>query len=75
MQKRVPQKISNILTNGSPELSRILRQTYVLNTLNTILNQLLSEPSKRHCHIANVREQTIILHADSPAWATSKDKI
>jgi len=70
MQKRVPQKISNILTNSSPELSSILRQTHVLNTLNTILNQLLPEPSKNHCHIANVREQIIILHTDSPAWAT-----
>jgi len=62
-----PLQISKLL--GRSQYSRLVSQTRILKALETLLQELLPEPLKAHCHLLAIREETLVLAADSPVWA------
>jgi len=62
-----PLQINNLL--GRSQYSRLVSQTRILTALETLLQQLLPEPLKAHCHLLAIRDETLVLAADSPVWA------
>jgi hypothetical protein len=62
-----PLQINNLL--GRSQYSRLVSQTRILAALETLLQELLPEPLKAHCHLLAIRDETLVLAADSPVWA------
>ena len=62
-----PLQINNLL--GRSQYSRLVSQTRILVALETLLQELLPEPLKAHCHLLAIRDETLVLAADSPVWA------
>ena len=58
------------LLAGNPEgFQMILNHTQRLGALNRILRGCIPAPLNQHCQVANLRDNLLILHADSSAWA------
>ena len=62
-----PLQINNLL--GRSQYSCLVSQTRILVALETLLQELLPEPLKAHCHLLAIREEILVLAADSPVWA------
>jgi hypothetical protein len=62
-----PLQINNLL--GRSQYSRLVSRTRILVALETLLQELLPEPLKAHCHLLAIRDETLVLAADSPVWA------
>ena len=56
--------------HGSDPLSEIINQIARLQHLSQTLRGALPAPLEQHCQVANVRGQSLLLHADTAAWAT-----
>ncbi|MEN8205463.1 MAG: DciA family protein [Pseudomonadota bacterium] len=54
---------------GGSRYSRLVSQARILMALETLLQELLPEPLKAHCHLLAIRDETLVLAADSPVWA------
>ncbi len=58
------------LLKGSPDaLQAVLNHTQRLEVLNRTLRGCIPAPLNQHCQVANLRDNMLILHADSSAWA------
>ena len=58
------------LLKGSPDaLQAVLSHTQRLEVLNRTLRGCIPAPLNQHCQVANLRDNILILHADSSAWA------
>jgi hypothetical protein len=62
-----PLRINNLL--GRSQYSRLVSQTRILIATESLLQELLPDPLKAHCHLLAIREETLVLAADSPVWA------
>jgi hypothetical protein len=62
-----PLQINNLL--GRSQYSCLVSQTRILVALETLLQELLPEPLKARCHLLAIRDETLVLAADSPVWA------
>lgn len=62
-----PLKISKLLGNGP--LSPLLAQARDIAALDAQARQLLPPALQPHCHVLSVRDQVLVLSADSPVWA------
>ena len=62
-----PLQINNLL--GRSQYSRLVSQTRILAALETLLQELLPEPLQARCHLLAIRDETLVLAADSPVWA------
>lgn len=51
-------------------LDGVIRRGRQLQGLNTLISELLGSELAAHCQLANIRDKTLILTADSAAWAT-----
>lgn len=58
------------LLQDKPSLQRIERELKAQKTLLTDVRQCLPADLAKHCAAAQLREGTLVLHTDSPAWAT-----
>ncbi len=65
---KTPRKIGSIVA-ATPGLQDLIAHTGYLQQLNQRLKQLLEEPIATHISVAAIREDTLIIHATSPAWA------
>ncbi len=55
---------------ASPDaLQVVLGHTHRLEMLNRTLRGCIPAPLNQHCQVANLRDNILILHADSSAWA------
>jgi len=61
---------SQIMTNPSNRLYRLLQHSQYLNQLNGWVQANLPAPLNQHCYIANLREQILVVYTDSSVWAT-----
>lgn len=50
-------------------LQAVLDHTHRLEVLNRTLRGCIPAPLNQHCQVANLRDNILILHADSSAWA------
>ena len=62
-----PLKIGKLL--GTGPLSPLLAQARGIATLDAQVQQLLPAALQPHCHVLSVRDQVLVLSADSPVWA------
>lgn len=64
-----PKHLAGLLKSGSESLGPLLAHVRRLEALNKMLREQLPPPLNQHCQAANLRDDTLLLHADSPAWA------
>lgn len=69
MPIRAPKSLSGLLKSSPQTLGPLLNHAHRLEQLNKILREQLPPPLNQHCRIANLRDDILLLHADSPAWA------
>jgi len=62
-----PLKINKIIGSGAQ--SRLLAQARLLMNLEVQLQQLLPAQLQAHCRLLAINGKTLVLAADSPAWA------
>ncbi|MBE9562705.1 MAG: DUF721 domain-containing protein [Proteobacteria bacterium] len=62
--------ITCIMANKSSLLHHLSQHCQLLKSINKNLKKSLPPPLSQHCHIANWREKTLIVHTDSSLWAT-----
>lgn len=64
-----PKSMAQLLAGSPDSLHAVLAHTQRLEHLNRALQHCLPTPLNQHCQVANLRDNTLILHADSSAWA------
>lgn len=62
--------IGKVLSESSPGLAQLLERAAALQQLSEKLQRFLPKALREHVTIANVRGDTVIVVADSPAWLT-----
>jgi hypothetical protein len=67
MRSNKPLRINNLL--GKSEVARLLARARALNKLDAELHDLIPPPLNDHCRILSIRDDTLVLAADSPVWA------
>ena len=60
-------RINSLL--GKSEVARLLARARALKKLDAELHDLIPPPLNSHCRILSVRDNTLVLAADSPVWA------
>lgn len=69
LSMKSPKPLHKLLRGSSLTLSGVVDRANELAALNAALSQLLDPTLAAHCRVANLRRDTLILQADSPAWA------
>jgi len=64
-----PEKISSVYTKNS-QLSKLSQRAQQLNQLNYILQQVMPAQFSAHCHLANIHDQTLVIHTDNASYAS-----
>jgi len=59
-----------LIANPSSILYRLLQHSQTLEQLDNRLQASLPIPLQQHCYIANLRNNTLVVHTDSSLWAT-----
>ncbi|WP_133408111.1 DUF721 domain-containing protein [Parashewanella tropica] len=67
--KKLPQELNQLL-NGSGALPELKEKAELILRLNQLLKQLLQGPIVEQVHVANLRQNTLILETPSAVWAT-----
>lgn len=67
---QTPKHINNLLSESSDNLHQLVDRCSQLQRLTRLVCQYLPLPLNQHCRVANLRDQHLILHADSSTWAT-----
>jgi hypothetical protein len=67
---RTPKHVNNFLSGSSNNLHQLVNHCARLQRLTRIVRELLPAPLNQHCQVANIRDQHLILIADSSVWAT-----
>lgn len=61
--------IGAILRTSSGSLAGMLAHVERLQQIDTLLARHLSPDIRQHCRAGNLRGDTLVIHASSPAWA------
>jgi len=64
-----PQRISAVCTQNS-RLNKLTQRAQKLNQLNYILQQVMPPQFSAHCHLANIHDQTLVVHTDNANYAS-----
>lgn len=64
-----PEKVSLVCKQNS-QLHNIAQRAQKLNHLNFILQQIMPPQFSAHCQLANISNQTIIIHTDNASYAS-----
>ena len=64
-----PERISAVCTKNS-RLKQLSQRAQELNQLNYILQQVMPPQFSAHCHLANIHDQTVIIHTDNASYAS-----
>jgi len=70
MSSRPPQIVATLLTSADGRLRTLLQHARYLQRLNDRLYDILPARLKSHVALANVTKTSVILCAESSAWAT-----
>jgi hypothetical protein len=62
-----PLQVKKLL--GGSQYSRLVSQARALAGLDALTRELLPDTLKTHCRVLSVRDETLVLAADSPVWA------
>lgn len=61
--------ITQLLAGNPGGLQAVISHTQRLEALNRTLRGCIPAPLSQHCQVANLRDNILVLHADSSAWA------
>ena len=64
----LPRHFKDLL--GDTTLARLTRHAKRLQRATEVLHACLGAPANAHCVVANVRDDVMVIHTDSPAWAS-----
>jgi hypothetical protein len=67
MRSNKPFQIGNLLERS--ECSRLLTRARALGELDALVHELIPSPLNQHCRVLSVRDDTLVVAADSPVWA------
>jgi hypothetical protein len=67
MRSNKPFRIGSLLERS--EISRLLSRARALGELDALVHELIPSPLNAHCRVLAVRDDTLIVAADSPVWA------
>jgi len=67
MRSNKPFRIGNLLERS--EVSRLLSRARALGELDVLMHKLIPSPLNEHCRVLAMRDDTLVLAADSPVWA------
>jgi len=67
MRSNKPFQIGNLL--GRSEISGLLSRARALGELDSLVHGLIPSPLNEHCRVLSVRDDTLVVAADSPVWA------
>lgn len=67
MQYKTHKSFASLLA-GTPELRNFTAKLDHLNQMNQVISSKLEPSLASHCHVANLRDGTLILATTSPAW-------
>ena len=70
MRKLKPVSVSSYFGQRGTSANRLLERSTQLQRLSRIVWGLLGTPWDRHCRVANIRDETLVLAVDSPAWSS-----
>ncbi len=62
--------LNNILQTGSQRLQNLIVRSKQLADLNSLLRTEIGQPLAQHCHIANLRDNCLVIGVSSAACAT-----
>ena len=62
-------KLRKILASSTGTLAETLAHAASMQRLHPLVLQALPKDLAAHCQPGNLRDKTLIIHADSPAWA------
>ncbi len=62
--------VNQLMVKSSGRLNYLLQHSKLIKKLDTIFNDSLPEKLKQHCHVANLRDKTLVISSDSSLWAT-----
>ncbi len=65
-----PTQITAMLSQDNPSAERMLKRCRSLQRLQQLVASLLAPEFARHCHVGNIRGNSLIIFCDSPAWAS-----
>jgi len=60
----------NLLEDAGGELGALIEHSKRLERLSRAIRDRLPPALGQHCRLANLAQQTLVMHADSPAWAS-----
>jgi hypothetical protein len=67
MRSNKPFQIGDLLDRS--EAARLLSRARALRELDALVHELIPSPLNRHCRVLSVRNDALIVAADSPVWA------
>lgn len=63
-------KVGNLLASSASGLQHVLEKAAILDQLTRDLRDSLAAPLNQHVSVANIRQNTLVIAADSSAWVT-----
>ncbi|MEK7990340.1 MAG: DUF721 domain-containing protein [Thiotrichaceae bacterium] len=64
------ESVKKVLKKNQTSLQRLNQRCQALREVDDVLHQTIPSPLSDHCHIANLRHTTLIMHTDSALWAS-----
>jgi hypothetical protein len=68
MRKLKPQTISGYLRD-SHRYEQLVTHGRLLERLTRLVREALPSPCDQHCRVASIKQNTLVLSADTPAWS------
>ncbi len=68
--EKMPTRFNSILEKSQDGIAALLRHIKLLRHLDNELTSCLGLPASKHCCVANITDDMLILHTDSSAWAS-----
>lgn len=68
MRNGDPTQLKHLLSGHACELTRLAAQASLIQTLDKQLKAFLPAPLSEHTSIANIRKDTLVIHATSSVW-------
>lgn len=68
--KITEKSLASLLKQPSELLQTLITKSQLLSHLTNLLHQKLDPVLTKHCQVANLREQTLVIEIDSAAWVT-----
>ncbi len=70
MKSRQPIAIACLISGTAGGCAALLQQSQRLLLLTCTLQEHLPEPLNRHCTVANINNDSLVLLTDSPVWSS-----